>query len=290
MTINKKMIALLVLVLSFNLLLPITVGYAAQANILQTLSAATLPNDSSSGGLINSLFSFLFDNILGPLLHLGGSSTTGSAPIVIPPAGNSPVGSLPDGSSGTGALKGKVIVVDPGHGGSNPGAVANGTRESDNNLAVALKLQEKLTQAGARVIMSRSQDRTVAPEGSSLTEELAARVALAESNHADLFISIHSNDNNNSAIQGATTFYNTAQSSQVAFDVQNGLVAATGANDKGTSQANYYVIRNPSMPSILVEMGFVSNASEAAKLNNDAYRNKIATGISNGIVHYFNDK
>lgn len=288
MTSNKIMIAVLVVVLGFNFLLPVTVSYAAPLdNIVQTLAASTVSSDSS-GGLINTIFSFLFDKILGPLLHLGGSSTTGSVPTTIPPSG-SPSTNTPS-TADSGGLAGKVIVVDPGHGGSNPGAVANNVRESDVNLAVALKLQDQLTQAGAKVIITRSSDRTVASEGSTLGQELAARVEQAESNHADLFISLHSNENSDSSIQGAMTFYNSAQSLSVASTVQNALISATGASDKGTSQANFYVIRSTSMPSILVEMGFVSNSQEAANLNNSAYQNKIASGIRKGIVQYFSQK
>ncbi|MBU2701953.1 N-acetylmuramoyl-L-alanine amidase [Sporomusaceae bacterium BoRhaA] len=291
MTSNKIMIAVLVLMLSFNFLLPLTVSYAAPLdNLAQTLTASTVSSSSSGssgGGLINTIFSFLFDKILGPLLHLGSSSTTGSVPTTISPSGSS---ANPPSNVDSGGLKGKVIVVDPGHGGSNPGAVGNNVRESDINLAVALKLQDQLTQAGAKVIMTRSSDHTVAPEGSTLGQELAARVEQAESNHADLFISLHSNENSDNSIQGAMTFYNSAQSSPVALIVQNALISATGANDKGTSQANFYVIRSTSMPSILVEMGFVSNGQEAVKLNSSDYQNKIALGIRKGIVQYFSQK
>ena len=285
---NKKIIALLVLALLFNLLLPITVSYAAPLNnIVQTLGASTVSSDASSGGgLINSIFGFLYNKILAPLLHLGSSSSSSTPPASVPRSGSSSSSSGIDSA----ALNGKVIVVDAGHGGSNPGAVGNNTRESDNNLAVALKLQDKLTRSGAKVIMTRSSDKTVAAEGSTLTKELAARVDLAEANHADLFISLHSNENADTTIQGATTYYNSDQSAKVAQTVQNSLVDVTGATDKGTSQANFYVIRTPSMPSVLVEMGFVSNSTEAKKLNTDAYRDEIATGVSKGISQYFSQK
>jgi N-acetylmuramoyl-L-alanine amidase len=287
---NKKVIALLVLALFFNILLPITVSYAAPLNnVAQTLGASTLSSDASSGGgLINSIFGFLYNKILAPLLHLGSSSSGSTPTATVPPSGSSSSSTPSDIDSN--ALKGKVIVVDPGHGGSNPGAVGNNTRESDNNLAVALKLQDKLTRSGAKVIMTRSSDRTVAAEGSTLTQELAARVDLAEANHADLFISLHSNENADTTIQGATTYYHSDQSAKLALAVQNSLVSVTGATDKGTDQADFYVLRTPSMPSVLVEMGFVSNSAEAKKLNTDAYRDEIATGVNKGISQYFSQK
>ncbi|MBP2658001.1 MAG: cell wall hydrolase/autolysin, partial [Firmicutes bacterium] len=126
--------------------------------------------------------------------------------------------------------------------------------------------------------MTRETDRTVAPEGSSLSKELEARVSLANSNQADVFVSIHSNSNSDPNIKGAMTFYPTGKSSALASAVENAMVVQTGAIDKGTSSANFHVLRNTSMPSTLVEMGFVSNKEEAAQLNSDSYRNKLAQG------------
>ncbi|SCM80405.1 Germination-specific N-acetylmuramoyl-L-alanine amidase CwlD [uncultured Sporomusa sp.] len=291
---EKIMIIAMLLVLVFNVVAPVHVSHAASLDsVVSTLGASTVPGadgGGSSGGsnIFEKLFSFLFDKILGPILNIfdGGKAATTSpdSPVKVTPL---PSG---DGSSVTGSsgvLRGKVIVVDPGHGGSNPGAVANNTRESDNNLAVSKKLRDKLTSAGAKVVMTRETDRTVAAEGSSLGQELAARVNIAEANKADIFVSVHSNSNPNPAIYGAMTFYPSGKSSQLALKVQNGIVKATGAVDKGTSPATFHVLRNTSMPSILVEMGFVTNAGEARKLQEDSYRNKMAQGIFDGIVSYF---
>jgi len=283
---NKLLSSILLVLMVFSLMAPLPVTHAASLdNVLTTLAASTVSsqtntaNSTANGtGLFEKLFGFVFDKILGPILNVfNGKATSTTSP---PPT------SPPTTSSGT--LKGKVIVVDPGHGGSNPGATANNTRESDNNLAVSLKLRDKLVQAGAKVIMTRDTDRTVAPEGSSLGAELEARVTMAESNHADLFISIHSNENPDTAIAGAMTFYPNGKSSTLASAVENALITETSAVNKGTSSATFYVLRNTSMPSILVEMGFVSNREEAALLNSDSYRTKIAQGILNGIVKYFN--
>lgn len=213
-----------------------------------------------------------------------GTATPDNPVRVIPLPSKEPNDPITD----SGVLRGKVIVVDPGHGGSNPGAVANGTRESDNNLAVSLKLRDKLVKAGAKVIMTRETDRTVATEDSSLGQELEARVNIAKSNQADMFVSIHSNSNPDPSIYGAMTFYPSGKSSKLALEVQDSIVKETGAVDKGTSPATFYVLRNTTMPSILVEMGFVTNAKEAQMLQDDSYRNKMAQGIFNGIVKYFN--
>lgn len=185
------------------------------------------------------------------------------------------------------SLIGKTIVVDAGHGGYNPGAVANGSVEADNNLAVAHLLADKLREAGATVVMTRTEDRAVASDTSSLKNELAARVTLAEKREGDIFVSIHSNSNENSKVYGAMTFYYDEASQALAESVQKNLIYRTKANDKGIQTAGFYVLRNTTMPAVLVEMGFVSNPQEARRLNDPSYRMKLANGIYEGIEEYF---
>lgn len=185
------------------------------------------------------------------------------------------------------SLAGKTVIVDAGHGGHNPGAVANGSIEADNNLAVALLLADKLKEAGAEVVLTRDTDRAVAQEVSSLREELQARVDIAQQNQGDLFVSIHSNSNENTKVYGAMTFYHNETSKRLAETVQKNLVYRTKANDKGVQTAGFYVLRHTSMPSILVEMGFVSNPQEAKLLRESSYRLKLANGIYEGIEEYF---
>lgn len=291
---NKKHIisSILIVFFLFNIFVPVQVSYAAGVNnVLGTLASSTMPSSDGKGdgGLFEGLFSLLFDKILGPILNIfsGGKSTntSGDNPVKVTPLPPPPnPGSIQD----SGVLRGKVVVLDPGHGGNNPGAVANGVEEADNNLAVALKVRDKLAQAGAKVVMTRSSDVNVATVGSSLGEELQARLDIAEANHADIFVSIHSNSNDDSSIAGAMTFFPSGKSDSLALDVQSELIKQTGAVDKGTSSATFYVLRNAVMPSILIEMGFVSNPTEAVRLADDSYRNKIALGVFNGIVKYFN--
>ncbi len=265
---------------------PLAVSHAAGVgDVLDAMTSPTAPT-TSGGGILNTLFSFIFDKLLGPILNIfgGSSSTGGSPPVKLPPSsGGGPV-------LDSGVLRGKVIVVDPGHGGDNPGATAGNKRESDNNLAVGLKLRDKLRQAGATVVMTRDTDRNVAPVGSTLGQELQARVDIAEKNHADMFVSVHTNSNPNPSIVGAMTFYPSSKSSKLALEVQSALIRETGAVDKGTETATYYVLRNTTMPSILVEMGFISNAAEAEKMQRDDYRNRVAQGIFTGIGKYFQTK
>lgn len=185
-------------------------------------------------------------------------------------------------------LNGKIIVIDPGHGGSNPGATQYGMRESDNNLAVGLKLKKLLEDSGAKVIMTRDTDSSVAEEGVQLKQELQARVDLVDTNNADVFISLHTNANDNTDVHGAMTFYYNDMSKILANDIQISLIKLTKATDKGTEKENFYVLRNNEVPAVLIEMGFITNENEAIKLNDDIYRNELVSGIYRGIVNYFN--
>lgn len=273
-----------------------TVQAAKADSVLGSLASSTLSSqnggDNGGSGLFDQIFGFLFDKVLGPIFNIfgGGNSTSssGTSPVKVIPLPASQPSS--DSGQGSGVLQGKVIVIDPGHGGSNPGAIANNVREADNNLAVSLKLRDQLAQAGAKVIMTRVTDRTVATEGSSLGSELQARVDIAEANHADIFISIHSNSNPDTSIAGTMTFYPNAKTPALANAIQRELIKKTGAVDKGVAPETFYVLRNTSMPGVLVEMGFVTNRQEADQLKSDAYRERIAQGIYNGVVNYFNNR
>lgn len=284
----RKIIHLLLLVLALNIIAPIQLTYAASSpnssSILSALTSTSAPNEAGS---LSALLSLVFNKILGPILNIAGDQPSSAATKNITrPSVKSPTSSATPVQASS-ALRGKTIVVDPGHGGSNPGAVANGVQEDDINLAVSLKLREQLQKAGANVIMTRQADNMVAPAGSSNGQDLAARVEIAEANQADLFIAIHANDNEDSQIAGAMTFFPSGKSDELATAVQSEVVSVTNAIDKGTSPATFYVLRQTSMPSILIEMGFVSNPAEAARLNSDDYQNQLSLGIFNGIVRYF---
>lgn len=267
------MAVLCVAIVAVILLSPFTTAMAAASDVTSALTAPT-----ASGDIFSGLFNFLYEKLLAPILNVLGLGK--DLPATITP--------LPGTGSGTADLTGKVIVLDPGHGGSNPGAIDNGLREADLNLAVAQQLAAKLRSAGARVVLTRDSDRTVAAPGSSLSDELAARVDLARREHADIFVSIHTNANSNPAINGAMTFYGQGKSPLLAQNIQKALIAATGAANKGVAAADFYVISSTPMPAALVEMGFISNAQEAARLGDSTYRAKIAQGIFNGINAYFN--
>lgn len=186
------------------------------------------------------------------------------------------------------SINGKVIVVDAGHGGWDNGATGvTGLKEKEVNLDVALRVKEKLEALGATVIMTRSDDTFIS---------LSERSRIANDAKADLFVSIHSNANVNPAVNGTATYYNTpadnpglsAQREKLARLVQKSMVSYLGIRDIGIIKENFHVIRATTMPSILTESAFLSNAGDEALLKESSFREKIAQGIVDGLTEYFN--
>ncbi len=181
-------------------------------------------------------------------------------------------------------LAGKTIVIDPGHGGPDPGAVGiTGYREKVVNLAVALELAPMLRDAGATVLMTRWSDW-----GPSLWE----RVNFANTGGADLFVSIHANAHPQSWANGIETYYyaygaNSARSRLLAGHLQQQLVAALGLKDLGVKTAGFYVIANTRMPSALVELGFLSHYGDEAVLRQPQTHRRAAEALFRGLENYF---
>lgn len=179
------------------------------------------------------------------------------------------------------ALAGKVIVLDPGHGGNDNGATGSSfaTLEKTINLQVALMLRNQLESAGAKVIMTRADD-------SRLT--LQQRVDIAVQNKADIFVSIHHNTHPNSETNGTIVFYySNGNSSKLASLVQNEIVKTANYKDLNARFGNYFVLRENPIPSILVEIGFLSNYNEEIRLRSEKQQQLAAEGIYKGIVQYF---
>lgn len=184
-------------------------------------------------------------------------------------------------------LQGKVIVIDPGHGGSDTGAIGpQNVMEKNVTLAIGKELRNLLTSGGASVIMTRISDNDVAHAGAGDKEELAARVAIANKANADLFVSIHADAF--SALAGGTTTYTYGKKDDnVAPLVQANLVAQLKLYDRGVQQNDYYVLKNTQMPAILTEAAFISNPKEEKLLADRSFDKKVAVGIYNGIKQYF---
>ncbi|MGH2350121.1 MAG: N-acetylmuramoyl-L-alanine amidase, partial [Chloroflexota bacterium] len=199
-----------------------------------------------------------------------------------------------------GALAGKTIAVDPGHGGRDPGAVHHGLHEAEVNLAIALELRPFLEAAGARVVLTRDGDRAVASSGGT-DDDLQARVHIANAAEADLFLSIHSNAHSNDDIQGAMTFFGPEQgfvsgaqrtprlvalSRQLAGAINRELIIATGQVDRGVRSASFWVLGGPRLPAVLVETGFLTNEDEARRLGSSGHQRRIAQGIAAGVARF----
>jgi N-acetylmuramoyl-L-alanine amidase len=181
-------------------------------------------------------------------------------------------------------LEGRVIVIDPGHGGKDTGAVSDGIYEKNLNLSVSLKLRELLSAHGATVYMTRDTDVFI---------PLYDRPSYSNTIKPHAFISIHTNASTSSAAIGIETYYNSErgwkpeESKKLANAIQSELIKATGGTNKGVKSADFAVIRENSAASVLVEMGFITNETERANLINSSYQDKIVKGIYNGLYTYF---
>jgi N-acetylmuramoyl-L-alanine amidase len=186
-------------------------------------------------------------------------------------------------------LLGKTICIDPGHGGSDPGAVGpTGTMEKDNTLAISLLLRDRLEKNGATVVITRENDKDVSYPNSSADEELGARVDIANEAATDIFVSIHNDAFTSPSAAGTTTFhYGDTESVRLAGHVQKCLVDELGTRDRGSRFASFYVIRYTDMPAILVEVAFISNPEEEVLLASVDGRYKAAESIFQGIVKFF---
>lgn len=169
-----------------------------------------------------------------------------------------------------------VIVLDPGHGDYDPGAVGNGVNEKDVNLQIALIVRDKLVSDGYTVMMTREDDTFVS---------LSDRAEYANSLNADLFISIHNNSAENSSAKGTEVLCNfSTNGKQLAENILNEIVKRIDTVDRGLKDGSRMaVIRRTSMPAVIVEGLFISNSSDAKKLKDNNIIEKIADGIYVGI-------
>ncbi|CUH96287.1 hypothetical protein P22_2377 [Propionispora sp. 2/2-37] len=191
----------------------------------------------------------------------------------------------------TPGLKGKTIAIDPGHGGSDPGAIGNNkTQEKNVTLAVAQKVQALLTQAGAQVIMTRDTDRDVFGLNASAVDELGARTLIANKRKADVFVSIHINAFTDPSVGGIASYYypKTGYDMMLAQNIQDKLITVSGDfPDRGVSQAGFYVMKHADMPATLLELGFISNPREEKLLNTLQFQQEAARSIVDGLESFF---
>lgn len=190
----------------------------------------------------------------------------------------------------SGGLDGKIITLDAGHGGSDPGAIgSDGTKEKNITLSITKMVKEILEQKGAKVYMTRTTDVDVFGPNASDAEELQARVNVGEKYNSDMFVSLHINSSVNKNVGGFSTYYypKTDNDLRLAQNIQNKLAANFGVDDLGVRQANFYVIKRISMPAVLVEMCFISNEKELTLMKGQWFQKKTARLIAEGIEKYF---
>lgn len=173
----------------------------------------------------------------------------------------------------------KLVVLDAGHGAKDSGAIGvTGKLEKNFNLAVILKAAELLKKENkVDVVLTRSDDTFL---------ELKDRAGMANNLKADLFISVHANSSNSAAASGSETYYQRDSSIPFAKVMHKYLVQATGLSDRGVRYGNFHVIRETTMPAVLLEVGYLSNKGDEAKLFTEALQNKVAAGIVSGIKEY----
>ncbi|WP_274365194.1 N-acetylmuramoyl-L-alanine amidase CwlD [Paenibacillus thermotolerans] len=192
-------------------------------------------------------------------------------------------------------LSGKIIALDPGHGGPDGGANSrSGLVEKDITLAISLYLRDYLQQAGAVVVMTRETDTDLAPEGlkgysKRKTYDLKAREKLVAESGASSFLSIHLNAIPSSRWYGPQTFYtnNHEDNKRLALFIQDEIKNNVINTDRRAKRIrNIYLMDQSKVPSALIEVGFLSNPEEAAKLGNPDYQKKMAAAIYRGFLRY----
>lgn len=175
-------------------------------------------------------------------------------------------------------LAGKVIVLDPGHGGSDPGAISQSkVQEKSLTISIGLLLEKLLKDNGATVYMTRSDDTYVS---------LSDRTTFSNAKSPDIFVSLHINAAENSSIHGIETHYWKDDSLELAKSIQKSMISKTGATNRGVIKSRFYVVRNTVAPSVLIEFGFITNPSELQRMSAKATKEKSVEAAFEGIVNY----
>ena len=193
------------------------------------------------------------------------------------------------------SVAGRVIAVDPGHGGIDPGSKGSTAVEKEITLAVAKRLKEVLTRSGAIVVLTRETDMDLSdPDGGRLItrkrQDLSRRLELAEKQNADIYLSVHVNSFKSGPREhGAQTFYQpeSQEGKKLAESIQAEMVRVLGNTERKAKPVDYYTTRKSKMPSAIVEVGFISNPKEERMMCDPDYQGKLAYAIYCGLVTYF---
>ncbi len=188
-----------------------------------------------------------------------------------------------------------TIVIDPGHGGNDPGKVAiNSALEKDVNLAIALKLKKYLEQEDMEVVMTRQEDKGLYEETDSnkKVHDMKNRLAIMEGAKPALVVSVHQNSYPEESVSGVQVFYyrDSAEGKRAALLVQEQMIATLQPAKEREAKENstYYILKKTTVPTIIVECGFLSNREEADRLTSEDYQERVAWAIHLGIMRYIN--
>ncbi len=196
-------------------------------------------------------------------------------------------------ASSSSPLKGKIICIDPGHGGTDVGAIGKrggkDIYEKDITLSIALPLRDMLTAAGAKVVMTRTTDKDVYGAWADAIPELQARCDVANKAKADAFVSIHIDSFSNASVDGTTTYYygKTGKDLLLAQMMHQSIMNNLAIPDRGVKSNDFYVNVNTKMPSVLMEMGFISNSHRLQMLTSTWGPKSIAKSFYTGLLNYF---
>ncbi|QQZ09594.1 N-acetylmuramoyl-L-alanine amidase CwlD [Heyndrickxia vini] len=195
-------------------------------------------------------------------------------------------------------LSGKVIILDPGHGGPDGGAGDADALEKEIALKVSLNIRDYLQEQGALVMLTREDDSDLADPntkgiGRRKVEDLKNRLNMINESDADLYLSIHLNAIPSPRWSGAQTFYSPhlIENKRIAKFIQSELIRNLENTDREAKiLKNIYVVKNANKPGALVEIGFLSNPTERQNLKSEKYQKKISASIYNGIMRYFTNE
>lgn len=189
------------------------------------------------------------------------------------------------------------VVIDAGHGGTDPGKVSvDGSLEKDINLEIAKKLQQFLVMEDVDVVLTRESDEGLYDENTSnkKVQDMKRRVQIIEEKKPALTVSIHQNSYHEEYVHGAQVFYyaNSEKSKELAERIQQVMTLELDKDNTRQAKANdsYYLLKKTSSPIVIVECGFLSNYEEAQKLSSDLYQEKVAWAVHLAVLQYLNSQ
>jgi N-acetylmuramoyl-L-alanine amidase len=245
----------------------------------RTVVILVQPGAGTQIGELNQLNDELLALQLQPSRGSGSSQVIGAIPVPAPERTTPPVRATPPASMPRVPNGRMVVMIDPGHGGKDPGTIGiGGVQEKNVILPISQEVAAILEQQGVQAVLTRTSDYFVSLEG---------RVQMADRANANLFVSIHANAISMSRpdVNGLETYYYSS-GQRLAQTIHNSILQSVDVGDRRVRQARFYVLRKSSMPSVLVEVGFLTGRDDSAKLANPNYRSQVAQAIARGILQY----